>query len=71
MLQSWFGDDMDESDENDEENQESRNIGTISGKTYWQYFSSGGSICFLLSTLFMFILAQVSTSGADFWVTFW
>jgi hypothetical protein len=64
-------DETGEDDENGEENRESRNIGTISWRTYWQYFSSGGSICFLLSTLFMFILAQVSTSGADFWVSFW
>jgi len=64
---------MDETGENDddEENRESRNIGTISWRTYWHYFSYGGSICFLLSTLLMFIIAQVSTSGADFWVTFW
>lgn len=65
---NWFGDDMDESDE---ENHESRNVGTISWKTYWQYFSAGRSICFLFMTVFMLILAQVSTSGADFWVTFW
>jgi hypothetical protein len=62
---------MDEDAENDEEIRESRDTGTISWKTYWQYFSSGGSICFLLSTLFMLILAQVTTSGADYWVTFW
>jgi hypothetical protein len=64
---------MDETGGNsdDEEYRESRNIGTISWRTYWQYFSSGGSICFLLSTIFMLIVAQVSTSGADFWVTFW
>jgi hypothetical protein len=68
MLKSWFGDDM---DEGDEENQECRNVGTISSKTYWQYFGAGRSICFLLTTVFMLILAQVSTSGADFWVTFW
>ncbi|PNF43102.1 Cystic fibrosis transmembrane conductance regulator [Cryptotermes secundus] len=65
---SWFGDDVDECDE---ENQESRNVGTISWKTYWRYFSAGRSICFLLMTVFMLILAQVSTSGADFWVTYW
>lgn len=68
MYQSWFGDDMDECDE---ENQESRNIGTISYRTYWQYFSAGGSVCFFLATAFMLILAQVITSGADYWVTFW
>jgi hypothetical protein len=64
-------DETGEDDENGEENQESRSNGTISWRTYWQYFSSGGSICFLLSTLIIFILAQVSTSGADFWVSFW
>jgi hypothetical protein len=58
-------------DECDEENQESRNTGTISYRTYWQYFSAGGSICFLFLTSFFLILAQVSTSGADYWVTFW
>jgi hypothetical protein len=58
-------------DEYDKENQESRNVGTISWRTYWQYFSAGGSICFILLTFFMLILAQVSTSGADYWVTFW
>jgi hypothetical protein len=64
---------MDENENTDtgEEYQESRNTGTISWLTYWQYFRSGGSICFLLSTLFMLTLAQVSTSGADYWVTFW
>jgi hypothetical protein len=63
-----LGDDVDDSDE---ENQESRNVGTISWKTYWQYFSAGRSICFLFMTVFMLLLAQVSTSGADFWVTYW
>jgi hypothetical protein len=60
-----------ESDDNGEETRESRHTGTISWRTYWQYFSSGRSICFLFSTFFMLILAQASTSGADFWVTFW
>jgi hypothetical protein len=57
--------------ENDEEIQESRNTGTISWRVYWKYFSAGGSICFMLSTLFMLTLVQVSATGADNWVTFW
>jgi hypothetical protein len=64
-------DETGENDDNGEENRESRNTGAISWRTYWQYFSSGGSMCFLFSTLFMLILAQTSTSGADYWVTFW
>jgi len=64
-------DETGESSDNGEEYRESRNTGTISWRTYWQYFSSGGSTCFLFSTLLTLILAQVSTSGTDYWVTFW
>ncbi|PSN33294.1 hypothetical protein C0J52_21150, partial [Blattella germanica] len=67
---SWFGDDVDDLDD-EEAVQESRGVGTISWKTYWTYFRAGGNICFLLMTLVTLVVAQISTSGADYWVTLW
>ncbi|KAJ9598064.1 hypothetical protein L9F63_026831, partial [Diploptera punctata] len=67
---SWFGDDMDNS-EDEEAVQEMRSIGTISWRTYKSYFYSGGHICFLFMTAFALLFAQISTSAADYWVSFW
>ena len=69
-LQSWFGDDMDDG-ENEEAVQEIRGSGTISWGTYLSYFCAGGHNCFLMMTVLVLILAQISTSGADYWVSFW
>ncbi|XP_069685044.1 ATP-binding cassette sub-family C member 4-like isoform X2 [Periplaneta americana] len=66
---SWFGDDMDDADE--ELSQETRGFGSLGWRTYWQYFKNGGNICYLIFTLCMLIIAQLSTSSADYWVTFW
>ncbi|KAK7872348.1 hypothetical protein R5R35_002792 [Gryllus longicercus] len=53
------------------ENREQRIKGAISWSAYWQYVRAGGSAPFLLFVASAFIVAQVATSGADYWVTFW
>lgn len=35
------------------------------------YFRSGAKPCMLIFTVILFILAQLSASGADYWVSFW
>lgn len=45
--------------------------GQISFEVYKRYFKAGGSICLRVSVLLIAILAQVATSGVDYWVTFW
>lgn len=35
------------------------------------YFRSGAKPCMLIFTVILFVLAQLSASGADYWVSFW
>ncbi|XP_066999504.1 ATP-binding cassette sub-family C member 4 [Anabrus simplex] len=53
------------------ENKEMRTTGGISWNSYWTYLKSGGTGWFLLLVGLALIIAQVATSGADYWVTYW
>lgn len=41
------------------------------GSSLRQYFRSGANFITLFVLLMLFILAQLTASGADFWVSFW
>ncbi|XP_012262524.2 ATP-binding cassette sub-family C member 4-like [Athalia rosae] len=52
-------------------NKETVASGSMSSKVYIGYFKAGGNICSLLLVLFVFIVAQLSASGTDYWLTYW
>ncbi|XP_046984857.1 ATP-binding cassette sub-family C member 4-like isoform X1 [Schistocerca americana] len=39
--------------------------------TYWHYFKAGGNVCTLAVIPFFFLIAQITTSGSDYWLTYW
>lgn len=43
----------------------------MSNKVYWGYFRAGGNMCVLALLTIVFISGQISTSGTDYWVTYW
>lgn len=43
----------------------------VHGSSLRQYFRSGASFITLFILLVLFILAQLTASGADYWVSFW
>ncbi|XP_025829254.1 multidrug resistance-associated protein 4-like [Agrilus planipennis] len=60
-----------ENNESASETKESKNIGKISAKDYLTYIKSGGSLAIAILILLMFLITQGSSSGADYFVTFW
>ncbi|XP_046622340.1 ATP-binding cassette subfamily C member 4-like [Neodiprion virginianus] len=72
------GDDVDRISQVAESVEEYRDVseeematGEMSNKVYWGYFKAGGNTCFLAFLLLVFIAAQLSSSGTDYWVTYW
>ncbi|CAH1159391.1 unnamed protein product [Phaedon cochleariae] len=57
--------------EDQQETQELIEKGSLSASLYVEYYKNGASICMLLFTAFLFILAQVASNGCDLWVTHW
>lgn len=53
------------------ENVESKAVGSVSGRTYWNYFLSGHSVPVFFFLLFAIVVCQVFTSGNDYWLTYW
>ncbi|XP_041047617.1 ATP-binding cassette sub-family C member 12 [Carcharodon carcharias] len=51
----------------DEENKS----GSVSGKTYHDYFMAGGGYVFLLFVLFLFILIIACTTFSGWWLSYW
>lgn len=41
------------------------------GSTFKEYFLNGANRCVLFIILLLFIFAQATASGADYWVSFW
>lgn len=60
-----------EDEQEPQETQELMEKGTMSGSVYTQYWKEGGGIVLLLTLVFMLIIAQIASSGCDYWVTFW
>ncbi|KAJ8684127.1 hypothetical protein QAD02_019919 [Eretmocerus hayati] len=63
-------------DNEDEENepQETEELmakGHVAKSLFWRYFRAGGSYFMLLCSITCFILAQLSSSGCDFWIAYW
>ncbi|XP_034942803.1 multidrug resistance-associated protein 4-like isoform X2 [Chelonus insularis] len=45
--------------------------GKISNKVYFKYFRSGESVISLICFISIYVISQVATSGADYWLTYW
>lgn len=58
-------------DKEPEETQELMEKGTMSGSVYTQYWLEGGGPALLLFLVFSLIIAQIASSGCDYWVTYW
>ncbi|XP_022919142.2 probable multidrug resistance-associated protein lethal(2)03659 [Onthophagus taurus] len=50
---------------------ESRFSGTIGSKIYGSYFRAGGSGCFIFFLMSLFIIAQISASSCDYFLSYW
>lgn len=55
----------------EEEQSESRTLGNVSAKTYMQYFAAAKSGCLVFMVFVISIVCQISSSGADYFVTYW
>lgn len=51
--------------------QETKTSGSISSHVYKSYFRSGGHICKIIFLFWMFVLAQLAASGADYFISYW
>lgn len=62
-----------EEDEDDEptETEELMAKGSVKSSLYWKYFRTGGSYFMLFLLVLFFALAQISSSGCDYWVGYW
>lgn len=60
-----------EEEQEPEETHELMEKGTMSGSVYKQYWHEGGSWALLLFLIFSLIIAQIASSGCDYWVTYW
>ncbi|CAG9767557.1 unnamed protein product [Ceutorhynchus assimilis] len=50
---------------------ETRETGTIAGKVYMAYFKAAGGWCCGIFVLFLFVITQVVSTSADYFVKFW
>jgi len=50
---------------------EFRQVGGVKLSTYWKYLRSGGGIVSLTFLVLHFLLAQMSFTGIDFWLSIW
>lgn len=53
------------------QNLEATSKGTVKGSLLKHYFMSGGHPVELFFIFLLFLLAQISASAADYWVSFW
>ena len=61
-------------DENEEEPQETAELttkGNVSRSLYLKYFRAGGSIFMIFTMVVCFALAQLFTSGCDYFIRYW
>ena len=58
-------------DEEPFKRKEMRETGSIAGRVYKAYFKAGGGWCCFLFVLLLFVLAQVASSAADYFIKFW
>jgi len=59
----------------EEEQQESQvekmASGSVSLKTYWEYYRSGDSLCGMIMVFVGFVLSQILYSASDWWLAIW
>lgn len=50
---------------------EERQSGNLRWAVVSAYFRNGGSLCFIMFTIFMIMLTAASSASADYWVSYW
>lgn len=50
---------------------ESRSRGSVAGEVYSGYLRAGGNWCVIIIVFLFFVLAQMSASGGDFFISQW
>lgn len=50
---------------------EERQSGNLRWEVISAYFRSGGSLCFILFTVGLVLLATTAAASADYWVSYW
>ncbi|XP_066250934.1 probable multidrug resistance-associated protein lethal(2)03659 [Euwallacea similis] len=58
-------------DDEPSEIKESRETGSIAGKVYKAYFTAAGGWCSAIFVLVLFVLTQMASSSADYFIKFW
>ncbi|CAG9859551.1 unnamed protein product [Phyllotreta striolata] len=51
--------------------QEESSKGKVQGSLLWQYLNQGGNACFVVFVLVLYLLAQVTASALDYFVSCW
>jgi hypothetical protein len=54
-----------------EANTEKMSAGSVTWKTYWEYFQSGGSSLYFAFVVFNFASSQLCFTAADYWLSLW
>lgn len=54
-----------------EEEQEQMNKGSVGAYVYKAYFRAGGNVCLICTLFFIFVLAQLCGSAADYFISYW
>lgn len=58
-------------EEEPSEIKESRETGSIAGKVYKAYFKAAGGWCTAIFVLVLFVLTQMASTSADYFIKFW
>lgn len=53
------------------EDEEQRSTGSVGAYVYKAYFKAGGNFCVIFTLFFLFVLAQLFGSAADYFITYW
>ncbi|ODM99108.1 Multidrug resistance-associated protein 4 [Orchesella cincta] len=53
------------------EQEEKKSGGSVTARTYWEYFTAGHSVFGFFSVVFTFCICQVFVSGNDYWLSYW
>jgi hypothetical protein len=46
-------------------------VGSVSLKTYWEYYRSGDSLCGMILVFLGFIFSQILYTASDYWLSHW
>lgn len=58
-------------DDEPSETKETRETGSIAGKVYKAYFKAAGGCCSVTFVFMLFVITQIASSSADYFIKFW